>query len=63
MFCQVVLGMVLRVAGGVWANIIGLWIWSAIVIAFGAIMTTIIYHDLRVAKEGVDTEQIAAVFA
>ena len=27
-----------------------------------AIMTAVVYHDLRVAKEGIDTEQIAAVF-
>jgi hypothetical protein len=58
-----VLRLVLKAAGGVDANIVGLWIWSAIFTAFSAIVTTIIYHDLRVAKEGVDTEQIAAVFA
>jgi hypothetical protein len=30
--------------------------------AFNAIVIVVTYHDLRVAKEGVDTEQIAAVF-
>jgi hypothetical protein len=63
LICQIVLRLVLKAAGGVDANIVGLWIWSAIFTAFSAIVTTIIYHDLRVAKEGVDTEQIAAVFA
>jgi hypothetical protein len=33
-------------------------IWSA----FYAILAVVTYHDLRVAKEGVDTDQIAAVF-
>jgi hypothetical protein len=37
-------------------------IWSAIWKAFYAVLAVVIYHDLRVAKEGVDTEQIAAVF-
>jgi hypothetical protein len=37
-------------------------IWSAFWTAFYAIMVVVAYHDLRVAKEGVDTEQIAAVF-
>jgi len=37
-------------------------IWSALFGAFSAILVVVIYHDLRVAKEGVDTDQIAAVF-
>jgi hypothetical protein len=37
-------------------------IWTAIWTAFFAILGVVSYHDLRVAKEGVDTEQIAAVF-
>jgi hypothetical protein len=37
-------------------------IWSAVWTAFYAIVIVVTYHDLRVAKEGVDTEQIAAVF-
>jgi hypothetical protein len=31
--------------------------------AFSAILAVVAYHDLRVAKEGVDTRAIAAVFA
>jgi hypothetical protein len=38
-------------------------VWNAIWTAFYAIVVAVTYHDLRVAKEGVDTEQIAAVFA
>ena len=37
-------------------------IWSAIWTAFYAIVIVVTYHDLRVAKEGIDTDQIAAVF-
>jgi hypothetical protein len=37
-------------------------VWGAIWTAFYAIVMAVTYHDLRVAKEGVDTEQIAAVF-
>jgi hypothetical protein len=37
-------------------------IWSALYGAYAAIVVVVIYHDLRVAKEGVDTDQIAAVF-
>jgi hypothetical protein len=37
-------------------------IWSAIWTAFLAILVVVTYHDLRVTKEGIDTDQIAAVF-
>jgi hypothetical protein len=37
-------------------------VWNAIWTAFYAIVIVVTYHDLRVSKEGVDTEQIAAVF-
>jgi hypothetical protein len=37
-------------------------VWSAVWTAFFAIVIVVTYHDLRVAKEGVDTDQIAAVF-
>jgi uncharacterized membrane protein len=37
-------------------------IWNAIWTAFYAIVIVVTYHDLRVAREGIDTEQIAAVF-
>jgi len=36
--------------------------WNAIWTAFYNIMVVVAYHDLRVAQEGVDTDQIAAVF-
>jgi len=37
-------------------------IWGALAGAFNAIMVVVAYHDLRVAKEGVDTDRIASVF-
>jgi hypothetical protein len=37
-------------------------IWQGLLGAYGAILVVVTYHDLRVAKEGVDTDQIAAVF-
>jgi hypothetical protein len=46
---------------GVAIQIVSL-IWNAIWTAFLSIVIVVTYHDLRVAKEGVDTEQIAAVF-
>jgi hypothetical protein len=36
--------------------------WSTLLGAFYAILVVVTYHDLRVAKEGVNTDQIAAVF-
>jgi hypothetical protein len=40
----------------------GYVIWNGAWEAFYAICAVVTYHDLRVAKEGVDTAQIAAVF-
>jgi hypothetical protein len=36
--------------------------WNAIWKAFFATLIVVTYHELRVAKEGIDTDQIAAVF-
>jgi len=41
---------------------IGSLVWNGIWGAIYAIAVVVTYHDLRVAKEGVDTDQIAAVF-
>ena len=49
------------VAGGIPA-FVGQVIWNGIWGAFYAIFVVVTYHDLPVAKEGVDIEQIAAVF-
>jgi hypothetical protein len=41
---------------------LGLVIWTAIWAAYWNCVLIMTYHDLRVAKEGVDTAQIASVF-
>jgi hypothetical protein len=43
-------------------KLIVLIFWGGISQAFGAVLNVVMYHDLRVAKEGLDTERIAAVF-
>jgi len=35
---------------------------SVLIGAFGAVLSAVIYHDLRVAKEGVDIDKLANVF-
>jgi hypothetical protein len=44
------------------ALVIGQYAFQTVSIAFTAIVGVVIYHDLRVAKEGIDTDRIAAVF-
>jgi hypothetical protein len=55
------IGTVRALNGAVLTQVVSL-IWNAIWTAFYAIVVVVTYHDLRVAKEGVDTDQIAAVF-
>jgi uncharacterized membrane protein len=55
-------GLGLAVPGGIIITAIISLILSAIVIAYFNVVAATIYHDLRGAKEGVDTEQIATVF-
>ncbi len=47
---------------GGFAPLAGHVIWNGVWSAFYAILFVIAYHDLRVAKEGVDTAEIASVF-
>jgi hypothetical protein len=57
-------GIVLAVfsLGGVLMAQIANFVWSALFGAFFSINFVVAYHDLRVAKEGIDTDRIAAVF-
>jgi uncharacterized membrane protein len=50
------------VVGGLAISVIGLMAWHALMGAYQAIVVAVAYHDLRVAKEGVDIEHIASVF-
>jgi len=56
------LGAALGAMGNKFLVIIGSLVWSGIWGAFYAIAAVVAYHDLRAAKEGIDIEQIAAVF-
>lgn len=47
---------------GVVVQAVGTVIWTAVWTAYWNCTLIMIYHDLRVAKEGIDTRQIAAVF-
>ena len=52
----------LRALVGPGATAAGEFVWQSVFIAYGAITAVVTYHDLRVAKEGVDIDRIAAVF-
>jgi hypothetical protein len=52
----------LNALGGTPLALVGDLIWNGAWGAFYAIAVVVTYHDLRVAKEGTDIEQIAAVF-
>ena len=56
------LGMALRAVAGPISAAIGDLVLNAIWIAYYAVTVAVTYHDLRVAKEGIDIEQIASVF-
>jgi MFS family permease len=56
------IGAISAVVGGPILELIASVIWNGIWGAFYAVAAVVTYHDLRVAKEGVDIEQIASVF-
>lgn len=47
---------------GEWAAAIGSLIWFVAWNALWNCALIMMYHDLRVAQEGVDTQQVAAIF-
>jgi hypothetical protein len=47
---------------GLTATFIANFVWNAVWAAYYNSVLVMTYHDLRVAKEGIDTDQIAAVF-
>jgi hypothetical protein len=57
-----ILDAMLRVGGSAILTKIGIYLWNAAWAAFYAVFGVVTYHDLRVAKEGTDVHQIAAVF-
>lgn len=55
-------GTIGSLIGGLGFSLVLDLIWGAVAGAFNAIMVVVAYHDLRVAKEGIDTDKIASVF-
>jgi len=55
--------MSLALLGGatVWSKFLTFG-WQVIATSFGAVLVAVVYHDLRVAKEGMDTDNLANVF-
>jgi hypothetical protein len=56
-----VIGLAFRGLGGISGSLVST-VWNALTMAFDGVVCAVVYHDLRVVKEGVDIEQIAAVF-
>jgi len=56
-------GVVVALLGGValWAKLLSFG-WQVVTTAFGAVLAAVVYHDLRVAKEGIDIDDLANVF-
>jgi hypothetical protein len=54
---------VLAWLGGVmlWGKLLT-FCWLVIATSFGAVLAAVVYHDLRVAKEGIDIDNLANVF-
>jgi hypothetical protein len=57
-----IIGVLLGLTGSSILVTLGTLAWTGVWGAFYAIFGVVTYHDLRVAKEGVDTDQIASVF-
>jgi hypothetical protein len=53
---------ILHAIGQPIVSTIGEFVWEALYLAYTAILLAVIYRDLRVTREGVTTEHIAAVF-
>jgi hypothetical protein len=59
---QNIVQAILFVAGGMTVAMVGTFVWMSLFSSFSSLVTAVLYHDLRVAREGVDINQIAAVF-
>lgn len=57
---QVVQG--LGMAGGIGLFVVVMVIWQGLIQAFYSVLMAVMYHDLRVTKEGGDVNRIASVF-
>jgi len=59
---EVVLEKTLALSGSAGLIISGALLWAGLTTAFGSVLAVATYYDLRVAKEGIDTRHLAAVF-
>jgi hypothetical protein len=57
-----VITALLRLTGSFVLVTLGTLAWTGVWGAFYATIVVVTYHDLRVAKEGIDVHQIASVF-
>jgi hypothetical protein len=46
----------------IWLPAVVTFVWNTLTQAYQTVLVAIIYHDLRVVKDGIDLEHIAAVF-
>jgi hypothetical protein len=56
-----ILSFALTPVSAILAGLVNL-VWTVVFSSYGHCVVIMIYHDLRVAKEGIDTAQIASVF-
>lgn len=51
-----------RLVPGLVPRVVATWVGLVVVTAFDAVLMTVTYHDLRVAKEGIGTDELTRVF-
>jgi hypothetical protein len=59
---QMIIAFILGAMGNPAIVLLGVFIWIVLAGAYTSISIAVIYHDLRVAKEGIDVDRIVAVF-
>lgn len=57
-----VLELMTAAIGGAIAGMVVNFVWNAFYAAYNSVAIAVMYHDLRVLKEGIDVDRIAAVF-
>jgi hypothetical protein len=57
---QFVLGMLVNLVS-VWGMLLNFG-WQLVATSFGAVLAAVVYHDLRLSKEGMDIDNLANVF-
>ncbi len=60
--CGALIAFAFTLATGVVGGAIAGLVWNVLATAFNSIAIAVMYHDLRVLKDGIDVDRIAAVF-